>query len=65
MTVPTIYVDNLPYHVPEGANLLQACLGLGFDLHTALGSLVVLASRRTAPLATSSRAGPGSHELEF
>jgi NADH-quinone oxidoreductase subunit G len=28
----TIYVDNKPYQVREGQNLLQACLSLGFDL---------------------------------
>jgi NADH-quinone oxidoreductase subunit G len=30
--VPTIYVDNKPYEVPEGLNLLHACLSLGFDI---------------------------------
>jgi NADH-quinone oxidoreductase subunit G len=30
--MPTIYVDNVPYEVPEGRNLLAACLSLGFDL---------------------------------
>jgi NADH-quinone oxidoreductase subunit G len=28
----TIFVDNKPYQVKEGQNLLQACLSLGFDL---------------------------------
>ncbi|MFZ0612272.1 MAG: NADH-quinone oxidoreductase subunit NuoG, partial [Desulfobacterales bacterium] len=40
----TIYVDNHPYPVKDGQNLLQACLALGFDLpyfcwHPALGSV--------------------------
>jgi NADH-quinone oxidoreductase subunit G len=30
--VPTIYVENKPYEVPEGQNLLHACLSLGFDI---------------------------------
>jgi NADH-quinone oxidoreductase subunit G len=30
--MPTIYVDNVPYEVPEGRNLLAACLSLGFNL---------------------------------
>ena len=30
--MPTIYVDNVPYEVPEGRNLLHACLSLGFNL---------------------------------
>ncbi|MHB0870723.1 MAG: NADH-quinone oxidoreductase subunit NuoG [Chloroflexota bacterium] len=30
--MPTIYVDNEPYEVEDGQNLLQACLTLGFDL---------------------------------
>lgn len=30
--MPTIYVDNQPYEVPEGLNLLHACLSLGFDI---------------------------------
>ncbi len=30
--MPTIYVDNQPYQVEDGQNLLQACLSLGFDL---------------------------------
>ena len=28
----TIYIDNKPFQVKEGQNLLQACLSLGFDL---------------------------------
>jgi NADH-quinone oxidoreductase subunit G len=39
-----IYIDNRPYTVKDGQNLLQACLGLGFDVpyfcwHPALGSV--------------------------
>jgi NADH-quinone oxidoreductase subunit G len=39
-----IFVENQPYEVAEGQNLLQACLSLGFDLpyfcwHPALGSV--------------------------
>jgi NADH-quinone oxidoreductase subunit G len=39
-----IFVDNKPYTVKDGQNLLQACLGLGFDVpyfcwHPALGSV--------------------------
>ena len=30
--LPTIYIDNQPYAVKDGLNLLAACLGLGFDL---------------------------------
>jgi NADH-quinone oxidoreductase subunit G len=30
--LPTIYIDNMPYNVPDGQNLLQVCLALGFDL---------------------------------
>ena len=30
--MPTIYVDNQPFTVKEGQNLLQACLPLGFNL---------------------------------
>ena len=42
--MPTIYIDNKPYTVTGGENLLQACLGLGFDLpyfcwHPALHSV--------------------------
>lgn len=40
----TIYVENRPYSVKDGQNLLQACLSLGFDLpyfcwHPALHSV--------------------------
>ena len=40
----TIYVENEPYKVKDGQNLLQACLSLGFDIpffcwHPALGSV--------------------------
>ncbi|MEW6112791.1 MAG: NADH-quinone oxidoreductase subunit NuoG, partial [Thermodesulfobacteriota bacterium] len=40
----TIYVDNMPYEVREGQNLLGACLSLGFDIphfcwHPALHSV--------------------------
>ena len=39
-----IYVDNVPYEVKAGKNLLEACLSLGFDLpyfcwHPAMGSV--------------------------
>ncbi len=39
-----IYVDNKPYEVKDGQNLLQACLSLGFNIpyfcwHPALGSV--------------------------
>ena len=39
-----IYIDDRPYTVKDGQNLLQACLGLGFDVpyfcwHPALGSV--------------------------
>jgi len=42
--MPTIYIDNKPFEVNEGRNLLQACLSLGFDLpyfcwHPALHSV--------------------------
>lgn len=30
--MPTIYIDNKPFDVHPGQNLLQACLSLGFDL---------------------------------
>jgi NADH-quinone oxidoreductase subunit G len=30
--VPTIYVENQPYEVPEGQNLLHVCLSLGFNI---------------------------------
>jgi len=41
--MPLIYVDNKPFEVKAGRNLLEACLGLGLDLpyfcwHPALGS---------------------------
>jgi len=41
--MPTIFIDNRPYEAPAGANLLEACLSLGFDIpyfcwHPALGS---------------------------
>jgi len=29
---PTIYLEGEPYEVPEGLNLLHACLSLGFDI---------------------------------
>ncbi len=32
MKMLTIYIDNKPYQVKEGQNLLHACLSLGFDL---------------------------------
>jgi NADH-quinone oxidoreductase subunit G len=40
----TIFIDNKPYKVKEGQNLLHACLSLGFNLpyfcwHPALGSV--------------------------
>src|SRR5512140_1448979 len=40
----TIYVEDQPYEVRDGQNLLAACLGLGFDLpffcwHPAMGSV--------------------------
>jgi len=42
--MPTIYIDNTPYSVEEGNNLLDACLALGFDIphfcwHPALHSV--------------------------
>lgn len=42
--MPTIYIDNKPYQVKAGKNLLEACLALGLDLpyfcwHPALGSV--------------------------
>ena len=42
--MPTIYIDNNPYEVKAGKNLLEASLTLGFDLpyfcwHPALGSV--------------------------
>jgi NADH-quinone oxidoreductase subunit G len=40
----TIYIDGRPYEIKEGQNLLQACLGLGFNIpyfcwHPALNSV--------------------------
>lgn len=40
----TLYIDNTPYEVKSGKNLLETCLTLGFDLpyfcwHPALGSV--------------------------
>jgi len=42
--MPTIYIDKMPYAVKEGRNLLETCLGFGFDLpyfcwHPAMGSV--------------------------
>ena len=42
--MPVIYVENKPYEVATGQNLLQACLGLGFNIpyfcwHPSLGSV--------------------------
>src|SRR5215204_4285800 len=42
--MPTIYIDNKPYEVTSGKNMLETCLTLGFDLpyfcwHPALGSV--------------------------
>ncbi|HEY1113594.1 MAG TPA: NADH-quinone oxidoreductase subunit NuoG [Chitinophagaceae bacterium] len=42
--MPTIYIDNKPFAVKAGKNLLEACLALGVDLpyfcwHPALGSV--------------------------
>jgi NADH-quinone oxidoreductase subunit G len=44
LAMSTIYIDNKPYDVKAGKNLLEACLGLGIDLpyfcwHPALGSV--------------------------
>ena len=44
MTVTTIHIDDRPYSVKEGENLLQQCLSLGLNLpyfcwHPALGSV--------------------------
>jgi NADH-quinone oxidoreductase subunit G len=44
LSMATIYIDNQPYAVKDGLNLLDACLGLGFDLpyfcwHPAMGSV--------------------------
>ncbi|QEC52282.1 NADH dehydrogenase subunit G [Anseongella ginsenosidimutans] len=40
----TLFIDNAPYEVKEGKNLLEACLSLGFNLpyfcwHPAMGSV--------------------------
>src|SRR3546814_13621123 len=40
----TLFIDNAPYEVKEGKNLLEVCLSLGFDLpyfcwHPAMGSV--------------------------
>lgn len=42
--MPTLYIDNTPYEVKSGKNLLETCLSLGFDLpyfcwHPSLGSV--------------------------
>ena len=42
--MPTIFIDNKPYEVKAGKNLLEACLTLGLDLpyfcwHPAMGSV--------------------------
>jgi NADH-quinone oxidoreductase subunit G len=42
--MPIIYIDNKPYEVTSGKNMLETCLTLGFDLpyfcwHPALGSV--------------------------
>jgi NADH-quinone oxidoreductase subunit G len=42
--MPTIFIDNKPYEVPQGKNLLETCLNLGFDVpyfcwHPGLGSV--------------------------
>lgn len=42
--MPTIYIENRPYEVEQGQNLLRACLSLGFDVpyfcwHPALHSV--------------------------
>ncbi len=42
--MPTIYIDNKPFDVKAGKNLLEACLSLGLDLpyfcwHPAMGSI--------------------------
>lgn len=42
--MPTIYIDNKPFDVKTGKNLLEACLSLGLDLpyfcwHPAMGSI--------------------------
>lgn len=42
--MPTLYIDNQPYEVSSGKNLLEVCLALGMDLpyfcwHPAMGSV--------------------------
>lgn len=42
--MPTLYIDDKPYEVKPGKNLLETCLALGFDLpyfcwHPSLGSV--------------------------
>ena len=42
--MPTLYIDDKPYQVNAGKNLLETCLSLGFDLpyfcwHPSLGSI--------------------------
>lgn len=42
--MPKIFIDNRPYEVKDGKNVLEACLTLGFDLpyfcwHPAMGSV--------------------------
>lgn len=42
--MPILYIDNKPYEITSGKNLLETCLTLGFDLpyfcwHPALGSV--------------------------
>ncbi|HMI60689.1 MAG TPA: NADH-quinone oxidoreductase subunit NuoG [Puia sp.] len=42
--MPTIHIDNIPFAVKAGSNLLETCLGSGFDLpyfcwHPAMGSV--------------------------
>ena len=42
--MPTIYIDNKPYEVKAGKNLLEACLAQGVDIpyfcwHPSLGSV--------------------------
>ena len=42
--MPILYIDNVPYEVKPGKNLLETCLNLGLDLpyfcwHPALGSV--------------------------
>ena len=42
--MPTLYIDNKPYDISSGKNLLETCLTLGLDLpyfcwHPALGSV--------------------------